>query len=102
MLRLSKYCAFYLYLYIPLTRCRENNIITIISTATYKFQFWWMEDLCLFYTPIPCNFVYKNCAKGIDWSMCEGTLGPTVRLQGVIQPTPVPNSTVICIVQQNW
>ena len=34
--------------------------------------------------------------------MCEVTLGPTFRLQGVIQPTPVPNLTVICIVQQNW
>ena len=80
----------------------EKITLLLFSTATYKIQFRGTEDLCLFYAPIPCNFVYKNCAKGIDWSMCEGTLGPTVRLQGVIQPTPVPNLTVICIVQQNW
>ena len=77
----------------------EKITLLLFSTATYKIQFWWMEDLCLFYTPITCNIVYK---VGVDWSMCEVTLGPTVRLQGVIQPTPVPNVTAICIVQQNW
>ena len=53
----------------------EKITLLLSSTATYKFQFRRTEDLCLFYTPIPCNFVHKNCAKGIDWSMCEGTLG---------------------------